>query len=146
MCRSRRELSNEYLLAKIGFDTAKNEPCQICPLSAYRSPRCRSSGPRPAGRTAANCPSTATSWSGRTTSCGVGEGIQTFIGGPIDKSFSCLLDGYVFSLTKNLKRGKKRKPIFLMYVRTFLFHRAFTTLSTSLILSSSYCVNNYPLL
>ena len=26
MCRSRRELSNEYLLEKIGFDTAENEP------------------------------------------------------------------------------------------------------------------------
>ena len=25
MCRSRRELSNEYLLAKIGVDTAENE-------------------------------------------------------------------------------------------------------------------------
>ena len=39
MCRSRRELSNEYLIAKIGFDTAENEPCKVCPLSAYRSPR-----------------------------------------------------------------------------------------------------------
>ena len=35
MCRSRRELSNEYLLAKFGFDTAENEPCKVCPLSAY---------------------------------------------------------------------------------------------------------------
>ena len=26
MCRSRRELSNEYLLEKIGFDSAENEP------------------------------------------------------------------------------------------------------------------------
>ena len=39
MCRSRRPLSNEYLLAKFGFDTAVNEPCEVCPLSAYRSPR-----------------------------------------------------------------------------------------------------------
>ena len=39
LCRSRRELSNEYLLAKIGVDTAENEPCKVCPLSAYRSPR-----------------------------------------------------------------------------------------------------------
>ena len=37
LCRSRRELSNEYLLAKFGFDTAENEPCKVCPLSAYRS-------------------------------------------------------------------------------------------------------------
>ena len=37
-CRSRRELSNEYLLAKIGVDTAENEPCKVCPLSAYRFP------------------------------------------------------------------------------------------------------------
>ena len=39
LCRSRQELSNEYLLAKIGVDTAENEPCKVCPLSAYRSPR-----------------------------------------------------------------------------------------------------------
>ena len=37
MCRSRRELSNAYLLAKIGVDTAENEPCKVCPLSAHRS-------------------------------------------------------------------------------------------------------------
>ena len=39
LCRSRRELSNEYLLAKFGFDAAENEPCKVCPLSAYGSPR-----------------------------------------------------------------------------------------------------------
>ena len=39
MCRSRRELSNAYLLGKFGFDTAENEPCKVCPLSAYRSTR-----------------------------------------------------------------------------------------------------------
>ena len=39
LCRSRREFSNEYLLAKIGVDTAENEPLQVCPLSVYRSPR-----------------------------------------------------------------------------------------------------------
>ena len=31
--------SNEYVVAKIGFDTAKNEPSKVCPLSVYRSPR-----------------------------------------------------------------------------------------------------------
>ena len=35
LCKSRRELSNEYLLAKIGLDTAENEPCKVCPLSVY---------------------------------------------------------------------------------------------------------------
>ena len=24
--------SNEYLLAKFGFDTAENEPCKVCPV------------------------------------------------------------------------------------------------------------------
>ena len=38
-CRSRRELSNAYFLANFGIDTADNEPFQVCPLSAYRSPR-----------------------------------------------------------------------------------------------------------
>ena len=28
-CRSRQELSNEYLLAKIGIDTAENEPLKV---------------------------------------------------------------------------------------------------------------------
>ena len=32
LCRSRRELSNAYLLAKFGFDTAENEPCKVCPI------------------------------------------------------------------------------------------------------------------
>ena len=36
LCRSRRELSNAYLLAKIGFDTAENEPCKVCPLERSR--------------------------------------------------------------------------------------------------------------
>ena len=29
LCRSRRELSNEYLLAKIGVDTDENEPLEV---------------------------------------------------------------------------------------------------------------------
>ena len=29
MCRPRRELSNKYLLAKIGVDTAENEPFEV---------------------------------------------------------------------------------------------------------------------
>jgi len=28
-CRSRRELSNAYLLANFGFDTAENEPFKV---------------------------------------------------------------------------------------------------------------------
>ena len=31
LCRSRRELSNAYLLANFGIDTAENEPCQVLP-------------------------------------------------------------------------------------------------------------------
>ena len=29
LCRSRRELSNAYFLAKFGFDTADNEPSEV---------------------------------------------------------------------------------------------------------------------
>ena len=29
LCRSRRELSNEYLLAKFGFGPAENEPSKV---------------------------------------------------------------------------------------------------------------------
>ena len=35
-CRSRQELSNEYLLAKFGFDTAENEPFQVLILFHFR--------------------------------------------------------------------------------------------------------------
>ena len=34
--RSRRELSNAYLFAKFGFDTAENEPCKVCDVAASR--------------------------------------------------------------------------------------------------------------
>ena len=30
-------ISSYYLLATVGFDTAENELCKVCPLSAYRS-------------------------------------------------------------------------------------------------------------
>ena len=49
LCRSRRELSNEYLLAKIGVDTAENEPCKVCPLSVYRSGAILAQGARGVG-------------------------------------------------------------------------------------------------
>ena len=32
LCRSRRELSNAYLLANFGFDTAENELSKVCPI------------------------------------------------------------------------------------------------------------------
>ena len=38
LCRSRRELSDEYLLAKFGFDTAENEPYKDCPLEVRKYP------------------------------------------------------------------------------------------------------------
>ena len=37
-CRSRQELSNEYLLAKIGVDTAENEPLKVW-VSLFNSKR-----------------------------------------------------------------------------------------------------------
>ena len=62
MCRTRRELSNKYLLAKFGFDTAENEPCEVCPIGAVpivlgAPPRAAADGParRRAGPSAA-CP------------------------------------------------------------------------------------------
>ena len=38
LCRSRRELSNAYLVAKFGFDTAENEPSKVCPIERCSSP------------------------------------------------------------------------------------------------------------
>ena len=52
MCRSRRELSNpnsnEYLLAKIGVDTAENEPLEVwgkLQLNIHSPPRLPRPGP-----------------------------------------------------------------------------------------------------
>ena len=42
MCRPRRELSDEYLFAKFGCDTAENEPFQDYPLpGAHKEPGAR---------------------------------------------------------------------------------------------------------
>ena len=38
LCRSRRELSNAYFVAKFGFDTAENEPYQVSRRRAARAP------------------------------------------------------------------------------------------------------------
>ena len=35
LCRSRRELSNAYLFAKIVFDTAENEPCTVSEIAKH---------------------------------------------------------------------------------------------------------------
>ena len=51
LCRSRRELSNAYLLAKNGVDTAENEPCKVCRIPrtlwpVARRARCSRRSPR----------------------------------------------------------------------------------------------------
>ena len=38
LCRFRRELSNAYLLAKFGFDTAENEPSKVCRIPRRHRP------------------------------------------------------------------------------------------------------------
>ena len=57
LCRSRRELSNAYLLAKFGFDTAENGPSKVCPIEqTERDPQLAPAAPTsarwllPAGR------------------------------------------------------------------------------------------------
>ena len=45
MCRSRGELSNAYLLAKFGFDTAENQPSKV--LRAHAEQRRRAAPRRP---------------------------------------------------------------------------------------------------
>ena len=42
MCRFRRELSNAYFVAKVGLDTAENEPYQVCPTEQCSSPSAQS--------------------------------------------------------------------------------------------------------
>ena len=55
LCRSRRQLSNEYLLAKIGFDTAEYEPLavwgKIFNIIHWRPYSRRLNQPRARGRT-----------------------------------------------------------------------------------------------
>ena len=53
-CRSRRELSNAYLFAKFGFDTAENEPCKVCRV-LESGPEARA-GPPPDARAGAQSP------------------------------------------------------------------------------------------
>ena len=36
-CRSRQELSNEYLFAKFGVDAGENEPCKVCSFGCEKS-------------------------------------------------------------------------------------------------------------
>ena len=50
MYRSWRELSNAYLLAKFGFDTAENEPSNVWPIAPPGPGSCR--GPAAATRAA----------------------------------------------------------------------------------------------
>ena len=33
-------MKSEHLVANIGFDTAEDEPCEVCSVSVYRSCRC----------------------------------------------------------------------------------------------------------
>ena len=35
-----KSFAEGLVLANFGFDTAENEPCKVCLLSVYRSPRC----------------------------------------------------------------------------------------------------------
>ena len=50
LSRSRREFSQEYSLAKCGFDTAENKPCKVYPLSLCRKqPECMELSPKLAG-------------------------------------------------------------------------------------------------
>ena len=35
LCRSRRELSRAYFLAKVRFDTAENKPCKVCRIKTW---------------------------------------------------------------------------------------------------------------
>ena len=62
LCRSRRELSNAYFLAKIGFDTAENEPSKIWPIAAgANETAARSVGPGGATLTTTS-PARARAW------------------------------------------------------------------------------------
>ena len=71
LCRSRREISNAYFLAKFRFDTAENEPCKVCPslpiLSRRRAPL------RSASRTTRTCRAAGPSRTGPTASASAGS-------------------------------------------------------------------------
>ena len=50
MQKTWRELSNAYLLAKFGFDTAENEPCKVCPEVRIRGSWGQVGGGKSTGR------------------------------------------------------------------------------------------------
>ena len=56
LCRSRRELSNAYFVAKFGLDTAENEPCQVCPTEPFPA---GIAGPAPRREPRARAPASA---------------------------------------------------------------------------------------
>ena len=58
----RRIMKMYYLVATFGFDTAVNEPCKVCPLSAYRSPRCSPRGERESSREMGEQPKRGRVW------------------------------------------------------------------------------------
>ena len=54
MKRKKSHLANEYSFAKIGFDTAENEPSKVCLRSLTADPEV--DGPNPGGDYAARLP------------------------------------------------------------------------------------------
>ena len=78
LCRSRRELSNAYFLAKFGFDTAENEPCTV-PLSSLPNRASLISGAPPpyhvGGRSSSRSGRCATPWRPPTSSAGPAESL-----------------------------------------------------------------------
>ena len=60
MCRSRRELSQGYLLANIGVDTAENEPSEVLKFG-FRPTTDRRPCSKPVSRNAASSGSAASS-------------------------------------------------------------------------------------
>ena len=66
MCRSRRELSNAYFLAKFRFDTAENEPCKVCRIPVPKKGTAQERVSEPVEGTAAAGRSAASSSEGST--------------------------------------------------------------------------------
>ena len=57
LCRCQRERSNQYLLAKFGFDTAENKPSKVCRRQRIQLIRAgRRAAPRRHGASAVDLP------------------------------------------------------------------------------------------
>ena len=109
-------------LQKLGFDTAENEPCKVCPLSAYRSPRFLALSPPLSGRVVATAlQKRAEAWAEErcvkfTVSAGGKKVIELKLPGKRQVEWAWSLEAFTVSHTGEFLPGKSTDPVELCAV------------------------------